>query len=132
MTNRYIVGLVRGGFWLSVLTLCGCGYLGVQDTQSLLVPTLRRSEMVGLLAGFGTTCAALPDLIGMLKRRSSAGINPTMAAIMGLFQIFWVYYGLLILSRPVIAWNAIGVVINSLCVGAYFHFLRREAGVKTS
>jgi MtN3 and saliva related transmembrane protein len=132
VTNRYIVGLVRGGCWLSVLTLCGCGYLGVQDTQSLLVPTLRRSEMVGLLAGFGTTCAALPDLIGMLKRRSSAGINPRMAAIMGLFQIFWVYYGLLILSRPVIAWNTIAVIINALCVGAYFHFLRREAGVKTS
>ena len=41
----------------------------------------------------------------MFKRRSSAGMNPRMAEIMGVFQILWVYYGLLIASRPVIAWN---------------------------
>jgi MtN3 and saliva related transmembrane protein len=129
--NRSLARLIRCGFWLSILTLCGCGDLGLHDTQSLLVPTLRRSEVVGLLAGFGTTCAALPDLIGMLRRRSSVGINPTMAGIMGLFQILWIYYGLLILSRPVIAWNAIAVVINSLCVAAYVHFLHKEAAVRT-
>jgi MtN3 and saliva related transmembrane protein len=53
-------------------------------------------------------------------------MNPRMAGIMGVFQIAWVYYGLLIASRPVIAWNMIGVVINFLSVGAYFHFVRRE------
>ncbi len=53
-------------------------------------------------------------------------MNPTMAAIMGLFQIVWVYYGLLIASRPVIAWNMVAVVINFLSVGAYFRFARDE------
>jgi MtN3 and saliva related transmembrane protein len=37
-----------------------------------------------------------------------------------------VYYGLLIVSRPVIVWNMIGVVINFLNVGAYLYFVRRE------
>jgi uncharacterized protein with PQ loop repeat len=50
------------------------------------------------VAGFGTTFAALPDLVAMLRRRSTAGMNPRMAGIMGIFQILWVYYGLLILS----------------------------------
>lgn len=45
---------------------------------------------------------------------------------MGVFQIVWVYYGLLIASRPVIAWNAVAVVINFLSVGAYLYFVRRE------
>jgi uncharacterized protein with PQ loop repeat len=49
-----------------------------------------------------------------------------MAAIMGLFQILWVYYGLLIASRPVIVWNVVAVLINFLSVGAYRHFVRRE------
>jgi MtN3 and saliva related transmembrane protein len=49
-----------------------------------------------------------------------------MAAIMGLFQILWAYYGLLIASLPVIAWNVVAVLINFLCVAAYFHFARRE------
>jgi hypothetical protein len=45
---------------------------------------------------------------------------------MGAFQILWIYYGLLIASRPVIIWNVIAVLINFLTVGAYAHFLRKE------
>ncbi len=63
----------------------------------------------------------------MLKRRSSIGVNPTMAAIMGVFQILWVYYGLLITSRPVIAWNVIASVINFLSDAVYLYFLRKKA-----
>jgi MtN3 and saliva related transmembrane protein len=74
----------------------------------------------------GTTFAAVPDLVGMLRRRSSAGMNPRMAAIMGVFQLLWIYYGLLIASRPVIAWNTIAVLINFLSVAAYRHFTRKE------
>ena len=108
------------------LALAGCQALGLHDTASLLAPTLRRSEVVGMVAGFGTTFAGLPDLIGMLKRRSSAGMNPRMAGIMCVFQFAWVYYGLLIASRPVIAWNMVAIVTNALTVGAYFYFVRRE------
>lgn len=79
-------------------------------------------ELIGFVAGFGTTFAALPDLISMLKRRSCEGMNPTMAAIMGTFQIVWVYYGILVDSRPVIVWNTIAVGINFLVVGAYIYF----------
>jgi uncharacterized protein with PQ loop repeat len=106
--------------------LSGCEDLVVRDTSSLLLPRFQRSEIVGLVAGFGTTFAAVPDLLAMLKRRSSAGMNPRMAGIIGVFQIAWVYYGLLIASRPVIVWNMIGVVINFLNVGAYLYFVRRE------
>ncbi|MGA6826420.1 SemiSWEET family sugar transporter [Nitrospira sp. NS4] len=116
--------------WLGVLfiviILAGCAELALPDEESLLFPGFQRSEVVGLVAGFGTTFAALPDLIGMLKRRSSKGMNPTMAGIMGVFQILWVYYGLLIISRPVIVWNIVAVLINSLMVGAFFYFVRNE------
>ena len=80
------------------------------------------TEIIGFVAGFGTTFAAVPDLLKMFRRHSSQGMNPTMAAIMGTFQIVWVYYGILIDSRPVIAWNMVAVVINFLTVGAYFYF----------
>ena len=79
-------------------------------------------DIIGFVAGFGTTFAAMPDLIAMLKRRSCEGMNPTMAAIMGTFQIVWVYYGILVESRPVIVWNTIAVAINFLVVGAYLYF----------
>jgi len=110
----------------SLIVLCGCQGRLQHDTQSLLFSEFKRSEIVGMVAGFGTTFAAVPDLIAMLRRRSSAGMNPRMAAIMGLFQILWAYYGLLIVSRPVVLWNMVGVLVNSLSVGAYFYFSQRE------
>ena len=110
---------------ICVAMLPGCETLG-HDTSSLLVPRLLKSEITGFVAGFGTTFAAMPDLIAMLRRRSSAGMNPRMAAIMGAFQVLWIHYGLLIQSRPVIAWNALAVLINFVSVAAYFHFARKD------
>ena len=53
-------------------------------------------------------------------------MNPRMAAILGAFQILWIYYGLLIVSRPVVLWNLIAVLTNFFSVGAYLHYARRE------
>ena len=75
---------------LSGLILCGCQSLGIHDTASLFLPRFQRSEVIGFVAGFGTTFAAVPDLMRMIKRRSSKGMNPTMAAIMAAFQILWI------------------------------------------
>ena len=106
--------------------LAGCASLGIHDTESLLAPSFHRSEIVGFVAGFGTTFAAIPDLVKMIRRRSSRGINPTMASIMAVFQIGWIYYGLLTAARPVIVWNVVGVAANSLTVWAYRSFSRSE------
>jgi len=124
--NSFNRAILRGLLVLNAILLTGCEGLAVHDVSSLLVPRFQRSEVFGFVAGLGTTFAAVPDLIGMLKRRSSKGINPTMAGIIGVFQIVWIYYGLLIASRPVIAWNMIGAVINLLTVAAYLRFARRE------
>ena len=120
-SNRVLLGVLL----LNVLTLYGCEDLVIRDTSSLLIPRFQRSEILGLVAGFGTTFAGVPDLLAMLKRRSSAGMNPRMAGIIGVFQIAWVYYGLLIVSRPVVVWNTIGVLTNFVNVGAYLYFARK-------
>jgi MtN3 and saliva related transmembrane protein len=122
-TNTILTGMLA----VSLATLTGCQDLVPSDPASLLIPTLHRSEIVGILAGFGTTFAAVPDLVAMLRRRSSEGMNPRMAAIMGVFQFLWVYYGLLIVSRPVILWNLVAIIINALTVIAYFRFARKKS-----
>jgi uncharacterized protein with PQ loop repeat len=94
--------------------------------RRLIQPRFTLPEILGFVAGFGTTFAAVPDMIAMLKRRSSAGVNPRMAAIMISFQILWAYYGVLVGSRPVVVWNVIAVGINASTVWAYLHFVRRE------
>ncbi len=131
LKRSYLDWMIRGFVLLSVIMLCGCEGLVPQDTISLLAPRLQRSEILGFVAGFGTTFAAVPDLLRMFRRRSSKGMNPTMAGIMGVFQIVWIYYGLLIASRPVILWNFIAVIINFVTVYAYFRFARREMNKAT-
>ncbi len=131
MTRRRFKGLPLGMLLPAVAALAGCQSLGIHDTASLISPTIQRSEVVGLVAGFGTTFAALPDLLAMLRRRSGAGMNPRMAAIMCVFQFAWVYYGLLIASRPVVIWNVVAIVINGLSVGAYLYFVRKERSQAT-
>jgi MtN3 and saliva related transmembrane protein len=126
MSTNFLNWMMRGVLAVSVVLLSGCEELVVRDVQSLFIPRFQRSEIVGLVAGFGTTFAAMPDLIKMFKRRSSEGMNPTMAGIMGAFQVAWVYYGLLIDSRPVVVWNLIALVINLLVVVAYFRFADRD------
>src|SRR5512136_2978479 len=126
MSRDWLNGLPLGAVLPGVIALQACQSLGIHDTTSLLAPTLHRSEVVGLVAGFGTTFAALPDLLAMLKRRSSAGMNPRMAGIMCVFQVAWIYYGLLIASRPVIVWNLVAIVINALSVGAYVYFVHKD------
>jgi MtN3 and saliva related transmembrane protein len=82
--------------------------------------------IIGLIAGAGTTFAALPDLITMVRRRSSRGMNPRMAAITGSFQVLWVIYGALIGSTSVVLWNIIAVLVNSFTVAAFVFFRRAE------
>ena len=111
---------------MNLLPFCACNGWVPHDTRSLLIPRFQRSEVFGFVAGLGTTFAGLPDLLAMLKRRSSAGMNPRMATILGVFQVLWVYYGFLILSRPVILWNVIAVLINFLSVRAFRHYASIE------
>ena len=112
---------------LAMILSEACASVGVPDPASLFVPRLHRSEIVGIVAGFGTTFAGLPDLLTMLRRRSHESINPRMAAIMAVFQVLWVYYGLLIASRPVIVWNVLGAAINSIIVWSYFRLRRAHS-----
>jgi len=107
---------------LTAIACSACEDLAVRNPASLLAPVFQRSEVIGFLAGLGTTFAGLPDLISMLRKRSSAGVNPRMAGIMAAFQVLWIYYGLLIASRPVIVWNFIAVCVNALLVRSYFRF----------
>jgi MtN3 and saliva related transmembrane protein len=84
------------------------------------------THLIGFVAGLGTTAAALPDLITMLKRHSSVGMNPRMAAILGTFAILWVIYGVLTGSKNLVMWSTIAIVINYFTVGAFTYFRRHE------
>ena len=64
--------------------------------MSLLIPRFSGSEVLGFVAGTGTTFAGLPGPNRDVQTPVECGNKPRMAAIHGPFQILWVYYGLLI------------------------------------
>jgi hypothetical protein len=103
-----------------LIPIAGCQDLVIEGQAVLARRSIRDSRLPG------TTFAAVPDLLAMLRRKSSEGMNPRMGAIMGAFQVLWVYYGLLIGSRLVILWNVIAVLINLGTVGAFAYYLHRE------
>jgi len=125
---RSYCGRTAAVLFAGLFMLCACQL--TQDAQSLLSPRFQRSEIFGFIAGFGTTFAALPDLASMLRRKSSAGIKPRMAAIMGVFQVLWIYYGLLIDARPVVVWNVLAVLVNFLNVATWTYYVRKERKLK--
>jgi len=82
MTRGWSRIVSLGALVPGMIALQACEGLGIHDTTSLLSPNLQRSEVVGMVAGFGDHLRRPADLISMLKRRSSAGMNPRMAGIM--------------------------------------------------
>jgi hypothetical protein len=50
---------------LGLIMFYGCHDLVPHDTRSLLLPEFQLSEIFGFVAGFGTTFAAVPDLVAI-------------------------------------------------------------------
>ncbi len=130
---------MKNSLWLPVLLVSAAAVIGLamlghsfveqlklRAVDELITSAFSLKDVVGFLAGFGTTFAAFPDLIAMVKRRSSQGMSPRMAGIMCAFQFLWTWYGVLIASNPVIIWNTIAIMINLLVVCCYLYFSRLE------
>ena len=69
--------VVFAALLLSRILLTACQHL-VIDADRIVRSDTDLPEIVGIIAGFGTTLAAFPDLLAMLKRRSSLaarGVN---------------------------------------------------------
>ena len=119
---------MKNGTWLAVLlssavAVSGFATLGhslvgpkLRGVNELIASAFSLKELVGFLAGFGTTFAAFPDLVAMLKRRSSQGMNPGWRGPWVASRYCGIWYGDLIGSDPVIVWNIIAVVIDRLAL----------------
>src|SRR4029453_14529835 len=71
----------------------------------------------------------ISERLGMGKTGHKARAMFDRYSIASTKELLWVYYGLLILSRPVIVWNIVAVVINFWSVAVSFRFAppRRES-----
>ncbi|WP_184197826.1 SemiSWEET family sugar transporter [Chitinimonas taiwanensis] len=87
------------------------------------------ATLIGMLAGFCTTAAFLPQVIRVWRTRRADDISLGMYLLFVSGTVLWLIYGLLIGSLPVVLYN----IITSLLAGAvlllklYFERQRRQA-----
>lgn len=70
-------------------------------------------DLLGAVAGSLTTAAFVPQVVKTWKSRSAGDISLGMFLIFSLGVALWLVYGVLIGSLPIVAANAITLVLAS-------------------
>lgn len=85
------------------------------------------TEVLGYAAAVCTTGSFVPQVIKILKARDVSGISSSMYTIFCVGVLLWVMYGFAIRSLPVIAANAITLLLSStvLFLKIRYDLLRR-------
>jgi len=74
-------------------------------------PTLSSSEILGLVGGFFTTFAVVPQIMRVYKLKSAREISILYNTMMLLGILIWLAYGIVLDLVPIIIWNIIGAVL---------------------
>lgn len=78
------------------------------------------AELLGLLAGFCTTLAFVPQVLRVWRRRSAEDISFSGFALFGGGVFLWLIYGLMLGALPIILANgatlvlAMGILVGKL------------------
>ncbi len=78
--------------------------------------------MIGLLAGCLTTVAFVPQVLRVWRTRSTSDISLGMFGLMSLGVLMWLVYGLMLGDVPIIAANAITLMLALSIVVAKVRF----------
>jgi len=80
----------------------------------MIVPALSPAwiERIGFAAAFCTTVAFVPQLVRVVKLRSAREISLPTFLLFSIGVFLWLLYGLYARSNPVIASNAVTLVLS--------------------
>ncbi len=69
------------------------------------------TEILGLVGGFFTTFAVVPQIMRVYKLKSAREISILYNTMMLLGILIWLAYGIVLDLVPIIIWNIIGAVL---------------------
>lgn len=72
------------------------------------------TKLLGLIAGFLTTMAFLPQVIKTWRTRSAKDLSLVMFLLYCLGVFLWTIYGIMIDELPVILWNIITLILAAV------------------
>jgi MtN3 and saliva related transmembrane protein len=85
---------------------------------------LPSSEILGLVAGFFTTFAVVPQIMRVYKLKSAREISILYNTMMLLGILLWLVYGIILGLVPIIIWNIIGAILVLLLLLAKLKYGR--------
>jgi Uncharacterized conserved protein len=72
--------------------------------------------ILGLIAGFLTTVAYVPEVIKVFSTKDTKGISLMWLLTLLIGALLWFYYGVLIISIPVMAANGVSAFLILLLI----------------
>lgn len=69
------------------------------------------SEILGLVGGFFTTFAIVPQIMRVYRLKSAREISILYNTMMLLGILIWLAYGIILDLVPIVIWNIIGAVL---------------------
>ena len=75
------------------------------------------SELIGYLAAAFTTCSFVPQALHTFRTRDVSGISLGMYSVFTLGIALWLVYGLALAAWPIVAANAITLMLASAILG---------------
>lgn len=76
-----------------------------------MITSLSTADLIGYLAATLTTCAFVPQALHTFRTRDVSGISLGMYTVFTAGVAMWLLYGLLVAAWPVVAANAITLVL---------------------
>jgi len=73
-------------------------------------------ETLGMIAGTLTTIAFVPQVLKIYRTKSAKDVSYLMFSIFSTGICFWLIYGILIRSTPIIAANAVTLTLSVIII----------------
>ncbi len=82
--------------------------------------------LLGLVAGLLTTVGFVPQLVRGYRTKRMQDVSVAMPAVLAVGMFLWMLYGIFTNDVPIIAWNAISLVLNMGIVALKFKYAGAE------
>jgi MtN3 and saliva related transmembrane protein len=81
-------------------------------------------ETLGMIAGTLTTIAFVPQVLKIYRTKSAKDVSYLMFSIFSTGICFWLIYGILIRSTPIIAANAVTLTLSVIIIALKVRYHR--------
>jgi len=77
---------------------------------------------IGLVAGFLTSVAVIPQVVRTYRTRHARDISIWQPVLLDIGMILWLIYGIMLKDLPLILANAFSIFCNTLLIGMKIYF----------